>query len=141
MRFSSLHWTCACGVSSGLLSGSVSSDLLSGAAACGPVLLSGDALQRSIATIASPIASITFGARDTSNACLEDAGADNKAALCVMRRFHEYPHVPKTIRRCIVVLLWMSSTDSDASAPSQAQATPLIKLATLHALRSSAGLA
>ena len=67
-----LHGTCACDVSS--LSGSMSSDLLSG-----------DALRllaTSVATIAaSPIASMACGACDTSNACLEDAGADHKAAL------------------------------------------------------------
>ena len=75
--------------------------LLSDGAACrligSPVMLSGS-LRRSIATIAaSPIASMACGACDTSNACVEDAGADNKTDLrdvsCV-----KYPHVPNRVR-------------------------------------------
>ena len=79
-----LHWTCAYGVSSGLLFGSVSSDCSPAAQRIRLILLSGAALRllpRSIATIASPIASMAYGACDTSNARLEDAGADHKAAL------------------------------------------------------------
>ena len=65
---------------------------------------------------ASPIASMACGACDTSNACVEDAGADNKTDLrdvsCV-----KYPHVPNRVRCRLVVLRGMSSAVRDASTP------------------------
>ena len=75
-------------------------DLLSDGAACrligSPVVLSGRAALFAIVATA-PIASMAFGACDTSNACLEDAGADNKAALCDVV-CAKYPHRAQNAR-------------------------------------------
>ena len=79
-----LHGTCACDASSGLLSGSVSSNCSPVAQRCRPILLSVMALRRA-ATICNSIAaassSIVFVVDGTSDDCFQDAGADHKAAL------------------------------------------------------------